>query len=142
MSTQCNTVFEALGICYLQDIYDLIPHTSCNPPCCNSFCYWGLNIFVLSSSNFLACATSLHFNGMLIPGMAARATLITLPQALRPAQTALRLCLAQQKAWVSQADVLLTKHQQAKSLWPHKHQPAKSLWPHTQDKAAEGKTGH
>ena len=84
----------------------------------------------------MACATSLHFNGMLIPGMAARATLITLPQALRPTQTALRLCLAQQKAWVSQAGVLLTKHQQSKSLWPHKQadalltkqQQAKSLW--------------
>ena len=87
---------------------------------------------------------------MLIPGKAARASLITLPQALRPVQTALRLCLANQKAWVRQADVLLTKHQQAKSLWPHKqadvlltkHQQAKSLWPQTQDKAAEGKPGH
>ena len=38
---------------------------------------------------------------------------------LRPVQIALRLCLAQQNAWVRQADVLLTKHQQAKSLWPH-----------------------
>ena len=84
----------------------------------------------------------------LLPGMAARASLITLPQALRPVQTALSLCLAYQKAWVRQADVLLTKHQQAKSPWPQtqadvlltKHQHAKSLWPHKQDKTAEGKT--
>ena len=73
---------------------------------------------------------------MLIPGMAARASLITLPQALRPPQTALRLCLALQKAWARQSDMLLTMHQQAKSLWPHtqadvlltKQQQAKSLW--------------
>ena len=73
---------------------------------------------------------------MLVPGMAAQANLITLRQSLRPAQTPLRLRLAQQHAWVSQANVLLTKHQQAKSLWPHKQadalltkkQQAKSLW--------------
>ena len=34
---------------------------------------------------------------MIIPGMAARASLITLPQALRPVQTALKVRLAQQK---------------------------------------------
>ena len=50
---------------------------------------------------------------MIIPGMAARASLITLPQALRPPQTALRLCLALQKAWARQSDMLLTMHQQA-----------------------------
>ena len=61
---------------------------------------------------------------MLIPGMAPRAILITLPQALTPVQTALRLCLAKHKAWVKQADVLLTKHQLAKSLWLHTHTQA------------------
>ena len=44
--------------------------------------------------------------------------------------------------------MLLTKHQQAKSLWPHKQadvlltkdQQAKPLWPQKQDNAAEAKS--
>ena len=56
-------------MCYLlQGIYDLIARKYCYPPCCNSFCYWGLNVLVLSSSNFWACATSLHLGWHAHPG--------------------------------------------------------------------------
>ena len=87
---------------------------------------------------------------MLSPGMAVRASLITLPQALRPLHTVLDCAWPSGKAWVRQADVLLTKHQQAKSLWLHKqadvlltkHQQANSLLPQKQDKTVEEKTGH
>ena len=52
----------------LQDIYDLMPCTSCYPPCCKLFGYWELKVLVLSSSNFWTCATSLHLGWHAHPG--------------------------------------------------------------------------
>ena len=52
----------------LQAIYYLIPHISCYPSCCNSFCDWGLNVLVHSSGNFCASATSLHLGWHAHPG--------------------------------------------------------------------------
>ena len=52
----------------LQDIYDLMPCTSCYPPCGKLFGYWELKVLVLSSSNFWTCATSLHLGWHAHPG--------------------------------------------------------------------------
>ena len=53
---------------FLQDTNDLIPRTSCYPPCCNSLCFCGLKRLVLSSSNFWASATALHLGWHAHPG--------------------------------------------------------------------------
>ena len=53
---------------FLQDTSDLIPRTSCYPPCCNSLCFCGLKRLVLSSSNFWASATALHLGWHAHPG--------------------------------------------------------------------------
>ena len=56
-------------MCYLlQDIYDMSPRTSCDPPCCNSFCYWGLTVLVFTSSTVWASATSLRLGWHPHPG--------------------------------------------------------------------------
>ena len=110
----------------------------------------GTKILVLSSGNFWACATSLRLGWHAHPRNGSADKSNHNSQSLRPVQTALRLCFGSQKAWVRQADVLRTKHQQAKSLCPHKqadvlltkHQHARCLWPHKQDKTVERKTRH
>ena len=134
----------------LQDTYELIPQSRCYPPCCNSLCSCGLKILVLCSGNFSASATSLHLGWHAQPGNGSAGLSNHTTTGPETSAHCLKIVLGLTKTYGRQADVLLTKHQQAKFLWPHKqadvlltkHQQARSLWPHTHDKAAAGKTGH
>ena len=124
-------------MCYLlQGIYDLIARKYCYPPCCNSFCYWGLNVLLLSSSNFWACATSLHLGWHAHPGNGSAGKSNHITTSPETSADCLKIVLgltegmgeairyaahnapASHSLWPhTQADVLLTKQQQAKSLW-------------------------
>ena len=102
---------------------------------------------MLCSGNFSASATSLHLGWHAQPGNGSAGLSNHTTTGPETSADCLKIVLGLTKTWVRQADVLLTKHQQAKSLWPRtkadvlltKHQQAKSLWPQTQDKAAAGK---
>ena len=132
----------------LQDTCDLIPRTFCYPPCCNSLCYCGLEILVLSSSNFWESATTLHLGWHAQPGHGSAGLSNQITTGPETCADCLKIVLGltEKNGW-GRPMCCSRNTRKAKSLWPRaqatvlltKHQPANSLWPQTQHKTAEEK---